>query len=205
MADQSNMDSLQELSGMAKISSSSDTSFIPTKQLISPGYNMNNNINDKVFEATIENAKVGGGAMDASAVNQDRVPEVPLIPDGTSTCCDENNKHHDDYQLQVDNLFDVNYNISAHLEQLYSDISSAESNDESVYDSDDDCTRDDELADIGSKKNNTENDNVLESMKGFISTEENSGPNINNALAAYMYQGLRTRPNLPKNTTNLLM
>ncbi|CAC5403252.1 unnamed protein product [Mytilus coruscus] len=238
MADQSSMDSLQELSGMAKISSNSDTSFNPTRQFISPSYNMNNVIKDKVFEATIENANVGGRAMDASAVNQDRVPEVPLISDVCnillqnqilmqnmmkkqmfSTTDSSNNvkkknsrksatisrapapvvmkhnKHYDNYQSQLDNLFDVNNNKSAHSEQLYFYISSAESNDESVYDSDDDCTGEDELVDIGSKKNNTENDNVLESMKDFISTEEKSGPKINTALAAYMNQGLRTRPN----------
>ncbi|CAC5362603.1 unnamed protein product [Mytilus coruscus] len=193
---------------------------------------MNNDINDKVFEATIENANVGGGAMDASAVIQDRVSEVPLIPDvynillqnqilmqnmmkkltksatisrAPAPVLKKHNNYYDDYQSQLDNLFDVNNNKSAHSEQLYSDISSAESNDESVFDSDDDCTGDDKLADIGSKKNKIENDNVLESMKGFTSTEEKSGPKINNALAAYMNQGLPTRPNLPKNTTNLQM
>ncbi|CAG2217813.1 unnamed protein product [Mytilus edulis] len=222
-----------QLSGLAKNSSNTDKSCIPTR-LISPGYNINDDINDNVFEATVENAAFGGGA---SAVNHDRVPEV--IPDvynillqnqilmqnmmkkqmfsttDSSNNVNKNNsrksatisrtpapvvkkhnKHHDDYQSQLDKLFDVNNNKSEQSEQLYSDISSAESNDESVYDSDDDCSGDEELAENTSKKN--DNVNVLESMKEFISTEELSGPKINNDLAGYMNQGLRTRPNEDK-------
>ncbi|VDI13452.1 Hypothetical predicted protein [Mytilus galloprovincialis] len=203
MADQSSINSLQELSGLAKNSSKTDKSCIPTR-LISPGYNINDDINDNVFEATVENAAFGGGA---SAVNHDRVPEV--IPDvynillqnqilmqnmmkkqmfsttDSSNNVNKNNsrksatismtpapvvkkhnKHHDDYQSQLDKLFAVNNNKSEQSEQLYSDISSAESNDESVYDSDDDCSGDEELAENTSKKN--DNVNVLESMKDFI-------------------------------------
>ncbi|XP_076111605.1 uncharacterized protein LOC143079852 [Mytilus galloprovincialis] len=233
MADQSSINSLQELSGLAKNSSNTDKSCIPTR-LISPGYNINDDINDNIFEATVENAAFGGGA---SAVNHDRVPEVTpdvynillqnqilmqnmmkrqmfsttdssnnvnknnsrksaTISRTPAPVVKKHNKHHDDYQSQLDKLFDVNNNKSEHSEQLYSDISSAESNDESVYDSDDDCSGDEELAENTSKKN--DNINVLESMKDFISTEELSGPKINNDLAGYMNQGLRTRPNEDK-------
>ncbi|XP_052091631.1 uncharacterized protein LOC127728325 [Mytilus californianus] len=80
-------------------------------------------------------------------------------------------------------------NISAPSE-LYSDISSDES-----YDSDDEACSENEVDNDIEK---AENENVLESMKDFISTDEKTGPKINSGLASYMNQGLRTRVNEEK-------
>ncbi|CAG2208334.1 unnamed protein product [Mytilus edulis] len=99
----------------------------------------------------------------------------------------------DDYQSQLDSLFDNDMNnnqtknISAPSE-LYSDISSDES-----YDSDDEACSENEV-DV----EKAENENVLESMKDFISSDEKTGPKINSGLASYMNQGLRTRVNEEK-------
>ncbi|CAG2223797.1 unnamed protein product [Mytilus edulis] len=105
----------------------------------------------------------------------------------------KNKPKKDDYQSQLDSLFDNDMNnnqtknISAPSE-LYSDISSDES-----YDSDDEACSENEV-DV----EKAENENVLESMKDFISSDEKTGPKINPGLASYMNQGLRTRVNEEK-------
>ncbi|CAC5419005.1 recQ [Mytilus coruscus] len=101
----------------------------------------------------------------------------------------------DDYQSQLDSLFDNDMNnnqtknISAPSE-LYSDISSDES-----YDKDDEACSENEVDNDIEK---AENEDVLESMKDFISSDEKTGPKINSGLASYMNQGLRTRVNEEK-------
>ncbi|CAC5388615.1 unnamed protein product [Mytilus coruscus] len=108
----------------------------------------------------------------------------------------KNKPKKDDYQSQLDSLFDNDMNnnqtknISAPSE-LYSDISSDES-----YDSDDEACSENEVDNDIEK---AENENVLESMKDFISSVEKTGPKINYGLASYMNQGLRTRVNEEKN------
>ncbi|CAC5364135.1 unnamed protein product [Mytilus coruscus] len=107
----------------------------------------------------------------------------------------KNKPKKDDYQSQLDSLFDNDMNnnktkiISAPSE-LYSDISSDES-----YDSDDEACSENEIDNDIEK---AENENVLESMKDFISSDEKTGPKINSGLASYMNQGLRTRVNEEK-------
>ncbi|CAC5410278.1 unnamed protein product [Mytilus coruscus] len=107
----------------------------------------------------------------------------------------KNKPKKDDYQSQLDSLFDNDMNnnqtknISAPSE-LYSDISSDES-----YDSDDEACSENEVDNDIEK---AENENVLESMKDFISLDEKTGPKINSGLASYMNQGLRTRVNEEK-------
>lgn len=108
----------------------------------------------------------------------------------------KNKPKKDDYQSQLDSLFDNDMNnnqtknISAPSE-LYSDISSDES-----YDSDDEACSENEHDEVDVEK--AENENVLESMKDFISSDEKTGPKINPGLASYMNQGLRTRVNEEK-------